>query len=99
LLKNPRETVDRMRNVVGRFPQYSEFNQALIFMQRPDATFFVGRGQWLQEHGRKVRPETQGLTILARKQKTCDPTAVVDPFVATWWKSHWLGLLLSRPKP
>jgi len=72
-----------MRNLAGRFPQYSEFNQVLIFMQRPDATFVMGRGKWLQEHGRKVRPRTRGIEILAPKQKAYDPTTIVNQFVAT----------------
>jgi len=83
LAKDRHKVAAQFRNLAGRFPQYSEFNQVMVFMQRPDATFVMGRGKWLKEHGRKVRPGTRAIAILAPKQKTYDPTAIVNQFVAT----------------
>ena len=48
----------------AQFHQYSAFNQMLIFLQRPDATFVAGYKRW-QELGYQVRKGERGISILA----------------------------------
>jgi hypothetical protein len=54
-----------MREFAARFTSHSVFNRALIFMQRSDATFVKGRGQWWRQEGRTVRPGARAIRIMA----------------------------------
>src|SRR5262249_53987213 len=57
------------REFAARFHDYSPLNRALIFLQRPDATFVKGRRQWAETDGRVVRRGTRSIHILAPSLK------------------------------
>lgn len=64
LVQDPRELGVRAREFAARFHDYSPLNRALIFLQRPDATFLKGRKQWEKE-ARVVRRGARAIQILA----------------------------------
>ena len=49
---------------VSKFHKYSNFNQMLIFSQKPDATLVAGYRTW-QEMGHQVRAGEKGIKIMA----------------------------------
>src|SRR5947208_3464511 len=49
---------------MGRFHGYSQSNQMLIFMQRPDATLVRGYKQWFKD-GFQVKKGEHGIGIFA----------------------------------
>lgn len=65
LAEDHREFAENIRKFAARFHDYSPFNRLLIWGQRPDATFVKGRKQWLEQHGRTVRPGAKAIYILA----------------------------------
>ena len=64
------EKVKSFLDFAAKFWHYSWRNQWLIHMQRPNASFCKGYGQW-QDLGRYVKAEEKGIRILA-------PTIVKD---------------------
>ena len=48
----------------ARFHRYSPYNQLLIFLQKPEATFVAGYRRW-QELGQQVKRGEKGIEILA----------------------------------
>jgi hypothetical protein len=64
LANDPRELGARVRGFAARFHQYSPLNRALIFLQRPDATFVDGRAKW-QAKEREVKPGARAIFIMA----------------------------------
>lgn len=50
---------------MSRFHTYSVNNQALIHMQRPDATFVAGYNRWRDKFSRHVLRGEKGITIIA----------------------------------
>lgn len=82
LAEDPRELGDRIREFAARFQfhDYSPLNRALIFFQRPDATFLKGRKQW-EENGRVVRRGARAIYILApalKAQERAIPSSFVQ---------------------
>ena len=49
---------------VSRFHKYSDFNQMLIFSQKPDATLVAGYRTW-QDMGHQVKAGEKGIKIMA----------------------------------
>src|SRR5919106_6433419 len=49
---------------VSRFHKYSQFNQMLIFAQKPEATLVAGYRTW-QEMGHQVKAGEKGIKIMA----------------------------------
>jgi hypothetical protein len=64
LANDPRDLGARVRAFVARFHQYSPLNRALIFSQKPDATFVAGRTKWLAKE-RDVKPGARAIFIVA----------------------------------
>ena len=50
---------------MSRFHNYSLNNQALIHLQRPDATFVAGYNRWRDKFSRHVLRGEKGITIIA----------------------------------
>jgi hypothetical protein len=50
---------------VARFRDYSPFNNMLVFMQNPLATYFATASHWRKAFGRSIKPEARGMLILA----------------------------------
>ena len=60
--------MDKYRNylrTMSRFHNYSLNNQALIHLQRPDATFVAGYNRWRDKFSRHVLRGENGITIIA----------------------------------
>lgn len=60
--------MERYRNylrTMSRFHNYSLNNQALIHLQRPDATFVAGYNRWRDKFSRHVLRGEKGITIIA----------------------------------
>lgn len=60
--------MDKYRNylrTMSRFHNYSLNNQALIHLQRPDATFVAGYNRWRDKFSRHVLRGEKGITIIA----------------------------------
>src|ERR1051325_2377933 len=49
---------------VSRFHKYSQFNQMLIFSQKPEATLVAGYRTW-QDMGHQVKSGEKGIKIMA----------------------------------
>jgi hypothetical protein len=50
---------------VARFRPYSPYNNMLVYLQRPDATFWARALDWEREFGRKVKEDARPMLILA----------------------------------
>ena len=50
---------------VSRFREYSPFNNMLVFLQNPLATYFATASHWRRAFGRAIKDEARGLVILA----------------------------------
>ena len=60
--------MDKYRNylrTMSRFHNYSLNNQALIHLQRPDATLVAGYNRWRDKFSRHVLRGEKGITIIA----------------------------------
>lgn len=60
--------MDKYRNylrTMSRFHNYSFNNQALIHLQRPDATLVAGYNRWRDKFSRHVLRGEKGITIIA----------------------------------
>ena len=60
--------IDKYRNylrTMSRFHNYSLNNQALIHLQRPDATLVAGYNRWRDKFSRHVLRGEKGITIIA----------------------------------
>lgn len=62
------EGFGRLLRVMARQWRYSLFNQWLIAVQRPEATFVAGRRAW-ERQGRVVRPGARGIVIGAPSRR------------------------------
>jgi antirestriction protein ArdC len=66
------ERLEQYLAFAARFHHYSAYNQMLIFMQQPQATYVAGYKTW-QEMGYQVRRGEKGIRILApRTRKQVD---------------------------
>lgn len=61
---DPRDLGRRVREFTNRFHAYTPLNRALVFLQRPDATFLNGRTRWAAL-GRDVKAKAKAIRILA----------------------------------
>jgi hypothetical protein len=50
---------------ISRFREYSPFNNMLVFLQNPLATYFATARHWRRAFGRRIKDEARGLVILA----------------------------------
>jgi hypothetical protein len=50
---------------ISKFREYSPFNNMLVFLQNPLATYFATAGHWHKVFGRAIKDEARGLVILA----------------------------------
>jgi hypothetical protein len=50
---------------VGKFHDYSPFNNMLVYLQNPMATYFATARHWHKAFGRSVKDEARGMIILA----------------------------------
>lgn len=50
---------------IARFPKYSPFNCFLLHMQNPSVTFVRTPRQWERDFGRRVKPDSSPMIILA----------------------------------
>jgi hypothetical protein len=50
---------------ISRFRDYSPFNNMLVFLQNPLATYFATASHWHKAFGRAIKDEARGLVILA----------------------------------
>jgi hypothetical protein len=50
---------------ISKFREYSTFNNMLVFLQNPLATYFATAAHWHKAFGRAVKDEARGLVILA----------------------------------
>jgi len=50
---------------ISKFRDYSPFNNMLVFLQNPLATYFATASHWHRAFGRTVKDEARGLVILA----------------------------------
>ena len=50
---------------ISRFRDYSPFNNMLVFLQNPLATYFATASHWHKAFGRTIKDEARGLVILA----------------------------------
>jgi hypothetical protein len=50
---------------ISRFKEYSPFNNMLVYLQNPLATYFATASHWHKAFGRSIRDEARGLVILA----------------------------------
>lgn len=50
---------------VSRFREYSPFNNMLVFLQNPMATYFATASHWQKAFGRTIKDEARGMIILA----------------------------------
>lgn len=50
---------------ISKFRDYSPFNNMLVFLQNPLATYFATASHWHKAFGRTVKDEARGLVILA----------------------------------
>ena len=60
--------MEKYRNylrTMSRFHNYSLNNQALIHLQRPDATLVAGYNRWRDKFSRHVLRGEKGITIIA----------------------------------
>ena len=79
--------MDKYRNylrTMSRFHNYSLNNQALIHLQRPDATLVAGYNRWRDKFSRHVLRGEKGITIIAPtpykkkiKQEKLDPDTML----------------------
>ena len=58
------EEYKRFLDFVGRFPQYSPYNAALLHVQNPRVSFTATRRQWLGRFDRAVEPGARPYVIL-----------------------------------
>jgi hypothetical protein len=59
--KNFAQAVD----FVSRFREYSPFNNMLVYLQNPLATYFATARHWHKAFGREIKEEGRGMIILA----------------------------------
>jgi hypothetical protein len=52
---------------ISKFRAYSPFNNMLVYLQNPRATYFATASHWQKTFGRNVKPEARGMLILAPK--------------------------------
>jgi hypothetical protein len=50
---------------VARFREYSPFNNMLVYLQNPMATYFATASHWRKAFGRTIKDEARGMIILA----------------------------------
>jgi len=50
---------------ISKFHDYSPFNNTLVFLQNPLATYFATASHWHRAFGRTIKDEARGLVILA----------------------------------
>jgi len=50
---------------ISKFREYSPFNNMLVFLQNPLATYFATASHWHKAFGRAIKDEARGLVILA----------------------------------
>ena len=50
---------------ISKFRDYSPFNNMLVFLQNPLATYFATASHWHKAFGRTIKDEARGLVILA----------------------------------
>ncbi|GAB6099270.1 hypothetical protein JCM16358_11490 [Halanaerocella petrolearia] len=72
------EDFKKMLEFFSRFHQYSFRNQALIEMQKPDATYVAGYKQWQEKFDRHVKKGEEGIAILAPQTYTTTETEVIE---------------------
>jgi hypothetical protein len=100
LARDPQDLGARVRSFHARFHDYSPMNRTLIFLQRPDATFVMGREQWRSRHGREVKKEAGAIFILAPELGRGDPsTAITFTHVKVYDVSDTNGEPFAPPAP
>jgi hypothetical protein len=52
-------------NFIARFHEYSPFNNMLVFLQNPLATYFATASHWQKVFQRTIKDEARGMIILA----------------------------------
>ena len=50
---------------IARFREYSPFNNMLVFLQNPLATYFATASHWHKVFRRTIKDEARGMVILA----------------------------------
>ena len=50
---------------ISRFKEYSPFNNMLVYLQNPLATYFATASHWHKAFGRSIKDEARGLLLLA----------------------------------
>ena len=50
---------------VSKFRDYSPFNNMLVFLQNPLATYFATSSHWQKSFGRSIKDEARGIVVLA----------------------------------
>jgi len=50
---------------IAKFHEYSPFNNMLVFLQNPLATYFATASHWHKAFGRTIKDEARGMIILA----------------------------------
>jgi len=50
---------------VARFREYSPFNNMLVYLQNPVATYFATARHWQKAFGRSVKEDSRGMVLLA----------------------------------
>jgi hypothetical protein len=50
---------------IGKFREYSPFNNMLVFLQNPLTTYFATAGHWQKAFHRTIKEEARGMIILA----------------------------------
>ena len=50
---------------ISKFREYSPFNNMLVYLQNPLATYFATASHWHKAFGRSIQDEARGLVILA----------------------------------
>jgi len=55
----------KLMEFIARFPRYSPYNCALLFIQNPEVTYTATPNQWQKRFQRRVKPGARPLLILA----------------------------------
>jgi hypothetical protein len=62
--RNSRDFAEAV-DFLGRFHEYSPFNNMLVYLQNPLTTYFATAAHWQKAFGRTIREEARGMIILA----------------------------------
>lgn len=85
--------MEKYRNylrTMSRFHNYSLNNQALIHLQRPDATLVAGYNRWRDKFSRHVLRGEKGITIIAPtpyKKKSSRKSSTRTPSCPFWTRT------------